>query len=209
MPAIYLKAGRSVEVDRPKVCLGDVLEVEGGDPELLSKIRRIPLVTFHHTDGKRECRAVISLMQVIAGIHARYPQAEMENIGEKDFIVIYKKEKDSGKILHRGKTLCVTLICFFGAAFSAMAFNNDVDTVKMFGQIYELITGQPSDGFTILELTYSSGLSIGILLFFHHFGRNRKNQDPTPLEVEMRLYENDIETAVIENHARNSGGKQS
>ena len=80
--------------------------------------------------------------------------------------------------------------------------NNDVDTTKLFGQIYELITGSASDGFTILELTYSVGLTIGILIFFNHFGKRKFTVDPTPMEVEMRLYENDIQTTLIEDFAR-------
>ena len=83
-----------------------------------------------------------------------------------------------------------------------MAFNNDVDVTKMFGQIYELITGTESNGFTMLELTYSIGLVIGILTFFNHFGKKRFSVDPTPMEVEMRLYENDLQTTLIENISR-------
>lgn len=67
--------------------------------------------------------------------------------------------------MHLLKIVFVVLISFFGAAFSAMAFNNDVDTVTMFGQIYQLVTGRTSDGFTILEITYSIGLIVGILIF--------------------------------------------
>ncbi len=83
-----------------------------------------------------------------------------------------------------------------------MAFNNDVDTSKLFSQIYELLTGQKSDGFTILELTYSIGLVIGILTFFNHFGKKKFTVDPTPMEIEMRLYENDIQTTLIETYSR-------
>ena len=83
-----------------------------------------------------------------------------------------------------------------------MAFNNDVDVTKMFSQIYELVTGTKSDGFTMLELTYSIGLIIGILVFFNHFGKKRFSVDPTPIEVEMRLYENDLQTTLIENISR-------
>ena len=39
------------------------------------------------------------------------------------------------------KTSQVVLISFMGAAFSIMAFNNDVGVTKMFSQIYELVTG--------------------------------------------------------------------
>lgn len=72
----------------------------------------------------------------------------------------------------------------------------------MFGQIYELVTGTESDGFTVLEFTYSIGISIGILTFFNHFGKKRFSVDPTPIEVEMRLYENDLQTTLIENISR-------
>ena len=83
-----------------------------------------------------------------------------------------------------------------------MAFNNDVGGTKLFGQIYELVMGKQSDGFTVLEVTYSIGLTFGILVFFNHFGKKRFTVDPTPMEVEMRLYENDIQTTLIENYSR-------
>ena len=51
-------------------------------------------------------------------------------------------------------------------------------------------------------MTYSIGIIIGILVFFNHFGRKRFSVDPTPMEVEMRLYENDIQTTLVENYSR-------
>ena len=107
-----------------------------------------------------------------------------------------------GGVWHILKTSQVVLISFMGAAFSIMAFNNDVGVTKMFSQIYELVTGTKSDGFTVLEFTYSIGIAIGILTFFNHFGKRRFSVDPTPIEVEMRLYENDIQTTLIENISR-------
>lgn len=208
MPAVYVKAERNVEVSKPEIRLGDVLQIECADPELLAEIKEIRLLTFHETDRKKENRAAVSMIRVVQSIHKKFPDLEIQNVGEIDFIITCKKEKDAGKIPHFIKTVCVVLISFFGAAFSAMAFNNDVDTVKMFGQIYELVTGRPSDGFTILEITYSLGLIIGILVFFNHFGKSRTSVDPTPLEVEMRLYENDIQTTLIENYSRNSSSGQ-
>ena len=83
-----------------------------------------------------------------------------------------------------------------------MAFNNDVGGTKLFDQIYELVMGKQSDGFTVLEVTYSIGLTFGILVFFNHFGKKRFTVDPTPMEVQMRLYENDIQTALVENASR-------
>ena len=126
----------------------------------------------------------------------------MENIGETDFIVTYEEQDGKGGVIHVVKIIMVVLISFFGAAFSTMAFNNDVGVTKMFGQIYELLTGTKSNGFTILEFMYCIGIIIGILTFFNHFGKKRLSVDPTPMEVEMRLYENDIQTTLVETYSR-------
>jgi stage V sporulation protein AA len=100
------------------------------------------------------------------------------------------------------KVFLVTVITFVGAAFAIMTFNNDSGTSELFHQIYKLFMGKEQQGFSILELTYSIGLAVGILAFFNHFGKKRFTADPTPIEVEMRLYENDIQTTVIADYSR-------
>ena len=126
----------------------------------------------------------------------------MQNLGEADIIVTYENQKTPPYLWHILKVSFVAAIIFFGSAFSIMAFNNDVGGTKLFGQIYELVMGKQSDGFTVLEVTYSIGLTFGILVFFNHFGKKRFTVDPTPMEVQMRLYENDIQTALVENASR-------
>ena len=54
----------------------------------------------------------------------------------------------------------------------------------------------------MLEISYSIGISVGILVFFNHFGKKRFSVDPTPMEVEMRLYENDIESTLVDIYSR-------
>ena len=199
---VYIKADRNVEVSRPQVTLGDVLQIECTNPRLLAQIKRLLLLRFPDSQDKRQRRTAVSILKVVSCIHSRFPEAEVQNMGEMDFIVTYEKQKDTGGFLHVLKIALVTLISFAGAAFSIMAFNNDVDVTKLFGQVYELVTGTRNDGFTILELTYCIGLAIGILVFFNHFGKKRFSVDPTPMEVQMRLYENDIQTTLIENYSR-------
>ena len=198
---VYLKAERNVEVQEPEVTLGDVIQILCGDPGMAERIRQIPLLKF--APGKRgQDRVVVSVLRVVECIRDLYPQAEIQNLGEPDFIVTYEPGKDTGGFFHGLKVAVVALCSFTGAAFSVMAFNNDVDVTKLFGQIYQLVTGARSDGFTILELTYCIGMVIGILVFFDHFGKKRFSAEPTPLEVEMRLYEKDIQTTLIDNSSR-------
>ena len=67
-----------------------------------------------------------------------------------------------------------------------------------------MVAGQEWQGcLSVLELSYSVGLAAGILIFFNHFAAWKLNTDPTPLEVEMRLYEDNIAKTLIE-----SGGEE-
>ena len=196
---VYLKGDRNVEVTKRDVTLGDILEIECADKLLQSKIRVLKILRIRE---EKEQRFVISLLKIIDLIHEQYPKVEIQNLGESDVIVTYENQKTPPMIWHLLKTAVVTVIIFCGSAFSIMAFNNDVSVTKMFSRIYLLLTGEESNGFTLIELTYCIGLIVGILIFFNHLGRKKFTADPTPMEVEMRLYENDIQETLIEAYAR-------
>ena len=196
---LYIKGDRDVEVTKPDVTLGDLLNMECTDKLMLAKARTLKIVRFKKS-GRQRC--VVSVLKIISCIHEKFPQADVQNLSETDIIVTYEDQKTPALAWHIIKTAFVAAVTFFGAAFSIMAFNNDVDVTKLFGQIYELVTGRETGGFTVLEISYSVGVTAGILIFFNHFGRKRFTVDPTPMEIQMRLYENDIQTTLIENSER-------
>ncbi|GAA0256257.1 stage V sporulation protein SpoVAA [Faecalicatena contorta] len=196
---VYLKGDRNVEVQKKDVTLGDIVAMECSNKELIPKLKTLKILKI---PDKKKQRMVISILKIIACIHEKYPGLEVQNLGEQDIIITYEEQKTPGMVWHVIKTVIVVLITFCGAAFSIMAFNNDVSTAKLFSQIYEYVTGDVSDGFTILEVSYSVGITVGILVFFNHFGKKRFTVDPTPMEVQMRLYENDIQTTLVEDASR-------
>lgn len=196
---LYVKGDRNIELTKPDVTLGDILSVECSDKAILPKIKTLKICRFKKS-GQQRC--VISILEIIACIHEKFPGIQVQNMGEADIILTYEDQKTPPLAWHILKTVFVVAVTFCGAAFSIMAFNNDVDVTRLFGQIYGFITGRESSGFTVLEITYSIGLTAGILIFFNHFGRKRFTVDPTPMEVQMRLYENDIQTTLIEDSAR-------
>ncbi|HJB46062.1 MAG TPA: stage V sporulation protein AA [Candidatus Mediterraneibacter surreyensis] len=196
---LYIKGDRDVEVTRPDVTLGDLLSMECTDKRKLARIRTIKIVKFQK--GRRQ-RCVVSVLRIISLIHEQFPDLVIQNLGESDMIVTYEDQKTAPAAWHIIKTAFGAAVTFFGAAFSIMAFNNDVDVTKLFGQLHELVTGQETSGFSILEITYSIGLTAGIMIFFNHFGKRRFTADPTPMEIQMRLYENDIQTTIVENAGR-------
>ena len=196
---VYLKGDRDVEVQKKDITLGDIVALECSNKDIIPKLKTLKILEIPD-NGKQ--RFVISILKIIACIHEKYPGLEVQNLGEQDIIITYEEQKTPGMFYHVLKTGIVVLITFCGAAFSIMAFNNDVSSAKLFKQIYEFVTGTKSNGFTIMEVTYSIGITVGILVFFNHFGKKRFTVDPTPMEVQMRLYENDIQTTLIEDASR-------
>lgn len=196
---LYIKGERNVKVTRPDIYLEDIVSMECSDKTVLPGIRRLKILKI---SGKKEQRKVLSVLDIITCIHAAYPEVEVQNLGETDMIITCEQQKKTSVLLYGIKVVLVSAVIFFGSAFSIMAFNNDVGGTELFGQIYEQVTGKKSDGFTVLEITYAIGLTVGILVFFNHFGKKRFTADPTPMEIQMRIYENDIQTTLVENASR-------
>lgn len=192
---LYIKAARNTEVTNEDVRLSDIAKLTCSTPEVVNRLKTIKVLKFSK-DG--ECRHVLSILKIIEKIHEIYPQLQVESVGEQDIVVELVDQSAHGKWGEILKIVFVCLICFFGTGFTIMAFHNDIGIVTVFSQIYEFVTGQASDGLTILEVSYSIGLAVGIITFFNHIGRRRITKDPTPIEVEMRLYEDDVNTTLIE-----------
>ena len=106
-------------------------------------------------------------------------------------------KKEKSKAWEYVKTIFVSLIVFFGAAFTIMTFDEDVSVSNVFDKIYQLVMGTSKQGGSILELSYAIGLPIGILVFYNHFRRKQIKDDPTPLQIEMHNYEEQANKALI------------
>lgn len=192
---LYMKIDQNIEINHMDVRLGDVAKLECTNASIKNRLKTIKLLKI---EPQKSNRYIFSVLKVVELIHQVYPDLEIQNLGEADFIIDYESSayaKDRFSIV-KVVLLCITI--FIGSAFSIMTFNNDVGVTQVFQQVYELMMGRPSDGFTVLEASYSVGIAVGILVFYNHFGGKRITKDPTPMEVEMRQYENDVNTTLID-----------
>ena len=94
---VYIKADRNVEVTKPEVTLGDVLKIECSNPNMVPKLNALKLLKFHHTDKKHQNRTAVSILRVIQCIHEQYPNIDVQNMGETDFIVTYEEQQTAGE----------------------------------------------------------------------------------------------------------------
>lgn len=192
---VYLKAEQNAEVMEPQVSVKDIASVYCADKNICAKAKAVRVHHFHENEQKRQ---VISILKVIELIEKECGQVTVISVGENAVLIeLVNVNKHKGP-LQMLKMIFVAAISFFGTGFTIMAFHNDISINKIFSKVYELVMGYPSDGYSILEISYSLGLAIGIILFFNHIGGRRITKDPTPIEVEMRVYETDVNKALIE-----------
>ena len=192
---VYLKLSQITELTHKDVVLKDVAQVYCDDQNVMNKCNSMKVMTVK-VDAKR--RYIMSALDVINKLKQLDSTIDVNNVGETDFIIAYKPPSPPAYIWQWTKTVFVCLVCFFGAAFAIMTFNNDVNVGDVLGQVYFQVMGRQPDGFGLMEAGYSVGLAVGILVFFNHFAVKKLNTDPTPLEVEMRLYEENICKTLID-----------
>lgn len=198
MHTVYIKAELSCIVSHKKITVADVCQVYAAEEKQAKLVRNVPLFQI----GKQEKQKIsVSSLYLVRHIMDEVPGITVVNLGVPDFLIEYRPPKQEKKWLDYLKAAVVGIIVFFGSAFTIMTFNEDASLTVIFAQIYGSVLGN-SEGNNWLEISYSLGLPLGILLFFNHFASAKLSSDPTPLQIQMRQYEQQEDTTIIENAAR-------
>lgn len=208
---VYLKIDRDIVVKDRNVRLEDVATITGTNPSLLRELKQMKIYTFVSEDVKNRSAqkekeqhgqvVVFSILKIIEMIQKKHPNVDVSNEGEMDFVIEYVCSEPE-KWIQNMKVIALSVIIFFGAAFTIMSFNNDIGITEVFSKFYEQVMGTSKEGVTELEISYSIGLALGITVFFNHFGKKKITKDPTPLQIQMRKYADDIDKVLIENAGR-------
>lgn len=196
---VYLKCNRSSEVYRPKVYLEDVANVYSADPAVTAVCKALTVYRFTKTN---ETRAVLSVIHLIELIEKECPNVHVMSVGENDVLVEYMIKPPKMNWKQKLKIGMVCAVCFFGTAFTIMAFHNDIEISGVFERIYVMWRGQADQAISVLEIAYSAGLAAGIVVFFGHLGKIKLTRDPSPIQVSMKNYEKDVDYTVIESAGR-------
>lgn len=219
---LYVELKDCVEVKGNEVQLGHVAQVYAEDQKVETKAKEMVIYKRRPLrqedalstlrDNKQVAYQGISMIYILQCIHKEFHKMDIQCIGATEVLVKFlpksleaEKERKGvlwAKVKEKIVIYLVCHLCFFGSAFTIMAFHNDIGIQELFAGIYYRFTGTRSDGFTALEVAYSIGLATGIVVFFNHFGKRKFSGDPTPVEVEMKTYETDIDKTILENSNR-------
>ncbi|MGG0788390.1 stage V sporulation protein AA [Peribacillus simplex] len=190
---VYIRMRNRVQVKgNQTVRIKDIARIIGPE-EVIPIIEEIILLTVKKEDRNI---IVIDLAQVIMAIRKMDQTIELETFGPSQTIIeiILSKKKMSYLTF-----ALVWFLLFVGGGMTIMNFHVDVSMGEVHQKIFTIITGKVEDKPLLIQIPYSFGLGIGMILFFNHFFKKRFNEEPSPLEVEMFNYQQDLDSYVIMN----------
>jgi stage V sporulation protein AA len=200
---VYIALDQSVLVPNKSVHIEDIATVFCTKPDIAEGVKKLKLWQFTKTDMEY---TVISAMKLIEQINITYKDITVVNIGTPETIVYYKNTPPAKKYSQVMKAVFLMVLTFFGTAYTIMSYNGDVGSDTLLQRLYRLFTGVDVDTSSSALLPgiigYSLGLGIGMVIFFNHGINKNSVNDPTPLQVQMRLYEKEVNESIITDSVR-------
>jgi len=191
MELVYVRMRNRVEVrQEQELTIKDIARVIGPD-DLVQTLEQTKLLKVSRADKNI---IIIDLIHMIQCIRSVDPTIEVQTLGPAQTIieVIYEKKRIS--VL---SFLAVWFLLFIGAGITIMNFHVDVSMQEVHQKLFKIITGREDAKPLLIQIPYSFGLGLGMILFFNQFFKKRFNEEPSPLEVEIFNYQQDLDQYVI------------
>ncbi|MGW7158576.1 stage V sporulation protein AA [Paenibacillus taichungensis] len=191
-PTVYVRLRSRIRIQRGRsVKLGDVAHLLTSPEEKEGRLLELELLRPGPEDGNL---ILIDILQIIPQIRRALPDVTVELIGSGHTLV--EVVAGSGKP-SKSLFILVWLLLFFGSALTIMNFHADVNMQEVQIRIVEMITGRRDEHPYLFQVAYSIGIGFGMAVFFNHLFKKKWNEEPTPLEVEMFLYQQNVDKYVV------------
>ncbi len=193
---IYVKPmKKAIVAGRTDILVQDVAEVLA-DRNTMDAINALKL--FSADPDARRCY-LVSVTDIIKCIKKKYPNDTVNNVGEMDTLVEYAPTKSKDNPWFKWlKVAFVCLVLFAGSATAIMSFYSDAQLYEVFKNSHKMIFGWENERPYILQIPYAIGLAFGIIMFFNHFMGRKITNDPTPIEVQISIYETEVTDTLID-----------
>lgn len=188
---LYLHFVERLQVrEKEVVTLGKVAALYIEDKSIKETLQQLPLHVVSKSDGRF---SVLSPLTVIEKIHTLDPKINVISSLQTEIVL---EQKDPNKLLKSVWIFFIWWLLFIGSGLAIMNFHEDVSMEAVHEKLYYLLTGEKSKHPYALQIPYSIGIAVGMILFFNHIFKKRFNDEPSPLEVEMFNYQEDLDRYI-------------
>ena len=205
---VYIKPEKKIIVyEKQEVNLKDIAEIFSSHEDIKNQIANEKILIIK---DKTKKNYLITITDIIKVIKNKFPDLLVINLGEINTIIEYSPKKTKNNLFFEiARVVFVCLVLFMGAATAIMSFHSDAQIAEIFKNYHKIFFGYELENPKIIAVPYSIGLASGIIIFFNHIFSKKITDDPTPIEVEMALYENNIfDTNVSSLQAQKNNKKQ-
>ncbi|MBB6455304.1 stage V sporulation protein AA [Salirhabdus euzebyi] len=188
---IYIRLKNKINIPKDeKILLKDIAYLSANEnwKNLLEK-------SFIYQVKKEDKNIVVfDIFTVIEKLKDQHPNLEFQPVGPNQTIAVLSEFTKKPNFL---VVSFIWLLLFIGAAMAIMNFHYDVSMQEVQQRLHYMLTGQENKYPFWLQIPYSIGLGLGMILFFNHVFKKRINEEPSPLEVEMHNYQQNLDQYVI------------
>lgn len=193
---VYIDLDTKYAVDlNTHVYVKDIGEVYCTNENVKKKIKNIKV----YNGESKESYDFITGNEITTKILSTVENVDLNIIGGPDVLLEIKGQEPVYKSLHILKIILVSIILFLGAAMTIIYFYEDVNMGGTLEKIYTIITGKKKTNPLILNLSFTTGIGVGMFAFFSRvfsFSKRRR-QEPGPMELELYLYDKDVEDNIL------------
>jgi len=194
---IYIKPKKKVSLsNREDILIGDVADIVA-TKDIVDKLKKKKLADI--PQDKKKDNFLICVTDIIKLIKKSYPDYTVNNVGEMDTWVQHLAKKSPDRPwLKWLKIAFVVAVLFIGSSTAIMSFHTDGQMPKIFERYYSLFFGEEKTNPALINVPYSIGLAVGIVVFYNHFMGKKITDDPTPIEVEMEQYDREVTETMVD-----------
>ncbi|SHH54245.1 hypothetical protein [Tepidibacter thalassicus] len=190
IPKKNLKFSKNIH----KIFLNDLFEIYPSEKEKL--LKDVVIREFENIDKDYD---VIELGEVINKISFNN-NIKINFLDNNNLLIYFKNDKRDKYLFIRVVLVCIIL--FLGAGMAIINFHSDVNMNESHRTILKILTGSKDENLLFLQIPYSLGIGIGVATFYNKLIPNFSKSEPSPLELEVSAFKNEVQNYIIENNEK-------
>ncbi|CAH2212448.1 stage V sporulation protein AA [Tepidibacter aestuarii] len=194
---IYLKPKKHLKFkkDIKDLYLKDLFHIYPSQNEDLVKD-----IIVAHVNGVSKDYEVIELGDVISRINSQNSYVKVNFLELNDLLIHFDNPKKDNMLFIRVLFVCIVL--FLGSGMAIINFHSDVNMNTSQKTILRILTGSETENLLLFQIAYSLGIGAGVAVFYNKVIPNFSKSEPSPLELEVSTFKNEVQTYIIENNEK-------
>ncbi|MDR7857147.1 stage V sporulation protein AA [Tissierella sp.] len=192
---VYISVKKKASIDiESDVLVKDLGEVFCTRAELQLAISNI---VIKNRNGEEDWDNITAI-QIAEKVLGKYSNVDLDMLGEPEILLEYKSQETKKTFLEFVKITLICIVLFFGAGLAITNFHEDVNTKASMEKLYFTLTGEKEENPLIMNIPYSIGIGVGVIVFFNRMisSSKRRKMEPGPMEIELYLYDQSMETQI-------------